>query len=223
MTSPLNRFLVDSKNTRKHWLACNFPSSLDFSKDINEDRGIGGAVHNLPSFDHEFWDAVNTEVVEGLQCHLNLLPPLISLKKGENFPFRHRGWHVVICNIVPVQSHKLCNFFSSDLGQLWLVIQGVPIDKIISVQPIIKPLADAQTICLANMLDESVRCHGIAGQPIQVEMGNTSCQASSLEVVSSLLLLPTSLTAPLFYQTFTIRLDEGLVFVVVWLQKEGHT
>ena len=115
MTSPLNGLIVNPQNTRKHRLACNFPSSLNFSKDVNKDRGMGGAVDDLPSFDHEFGNAVNAEIIESLQCQLNFLPPLITLKECKDFLFHHRGRRIAIC-IFTFQSYKFRNFCGGHLG-----------------------------------------------------------------------------------------------------------
>jgi len=50
---------------------------------------MGGTIHNLSPFDDKFWNAMNAEIVERLQCLLNFFPTLISLEEGKNLLFRH--------------------------------------------------------------------------------------------------------------------------------------
>jgi hypothetical protein len=41
--------------------------------------------------------------------------------------------------------------------------------------------------------------------------------------MSELLFLPTFLSSPLLNETITVRLDERLVLIIVWFQKERYT
>ena len=89
MTSPLDGLVVNPENACKNRFTCNFTSSFNVSKDVNKHRRMGGTIHNLSPFDNKLWNAVNAEIVERLQCHLNFFPTLISLEEGKNLLFRH--------------------------------------------------------------------------------------------------------------------------------------
>jgi hypothetical protein len=53
-------------------------------------------------------------------------------------------------------------------------------------------------------------------------MRNTSLQTSTFEIVPEFLLLPASLSAPLLNEAISVRLDERLVLVIFWFEKEWY-
>eukprot|EP00978_Attheya_sp_CCMP212_P026352 scaffold86495_cov59-Attheya_sp.AAC.4 len=52
-------------------------------------------------------------------------------------------------------------------------------------------------------------CHAVAGQAVEVEMGNTSIASSAFQVMTVFLVVPSLNAAPLLYEALAIALNKG--------------
>lgn len=201
-----------AENLSKQGTSEYFSARFNRSEHVNEHIGLCGSVHHSRPFDDEFGDPVDTQLTERLDGSLDLVAALLTVQKRKNCVVLR--FFVVVPHLVELMRNR-----SRQPGK---VVQRMAVHKIVHVEKVVHRFAHVQSPGSYEVLDQPVRRHGAPGEAVEVEMGDPSLEAASLEVVTLLLALPSLNAAPFFDQSVAIGLDERLGFVVVRLEEERH-
>mmetsp|Transcript_17232 Transcript_17232/g.47732 ORF Transcript_17232/g.47732 Transcript_17232/m.47732 type:complete len:295 (-) Transcript_17232:227-1111(-) len=224
MAAAFQDLFGNSEDVAKDGTVAQTPPRLDLPKDLHEEIRMGSAIHEGVSLDDELGDAMNAQFPQHAQRAFDLLSPFVTVQELQQLLGCHRFVRIIVAGlcILLFRRQRLLKFIGNSLRQQRSVIECMPINKVIHVEPIVNGFADVQSVSFADHLDEAVRCHGVGGKAIQIEVRDPCLLATALEIVTLFLRFPTCLATPLLDEPITVGFDEGFGLIVLRFEKERH-